>query len=84
MYNKARDKAETLAGKVQKASGRATGDCALRLEGKLRKHAAQACECVNDCMATLKRKTADDPVSALLIAGGVGFLLAKVLGPRRR
>lgn len=84
MFDKAKDKAEEITGKGQEALGKATGDSALHLEGKIRKQAAQACYGINDCIDTIKSKTANDPVPALLIAGGVGFLLAKILGPRRR
>ncbi|XBS68360.1 CsbD family protein [Acerihabitans sp. KWT182] len=84
MFEKAKDKAQEAAGKGQEALGKATGDNAMNLEGKVRKHAAQACFSVNDCIDTIKAKTIDDPIPALLVAGGVGFLLAKILRPRHR
>ncbi len=83
MFDKAKDKAEEAAGKGQEEFGKATGDRALHLEGKARKYAAQASYSVNDCIDTIKEKTTNDPIPALLIASGVGFLLAKILGHRR-
>ncbi|WP_213990984.1 CsbD family protein [Sodalis sp. dw_96] len=82
MFDKAKNKAEEAAGKGQEALGKATGDTEMNLEGKVRKQAAQACYSVNDCIDTIKAKTSDDPIPALLIAGGVGFLLAKIFRPR--
>ncbi|TCW00061.1 CsbD family protein [Biostraticola tofi] len=82
MFDKAKDKAEELAGKGQEEFGRASGDRSTQVEGKLRKRAAQASYSVNDCIDTIKDKTASDPVPALLIAGGIGFLLAKIIGRR--
>jgi len=84
MFDKIKDKAEETAGLGQEGLGRATGDRALHLEGKIRKHAAQASYGVNDCIDTIKEKTANDPIPALLIASGVGFLLAKILRSSRR
>lgn len=83
MFDKAKDKAQEFAGKSQEEFGRATGDSELHLEGKVRKRAAQATYSVNECIDQIKDKTAKDPIPALLIASGVGFLLAKILGHRR-
>lgn len=82
MLDKAKDKAEEAIGKGQEAVGRAMDDDDMRLEGKVRKHAAQACYSVNDCVDVIKEKTSNDPLPALLIAGGIGFLLAKIIGHR--
>lgn len=84
MLEQAKDKAEEMVGKGQEEFGKATGDSALNLEGKIRKHAAQACYGINDYLDSVKDKTAKDPLPALMIAAGAGFLLAKILGPRRR
>ncbi len=84
MLQQAKDKAEEMVGKGQEEFGKATGDSAMNLEGKIRKHAAQACYGVNDYLDSLKDKTAKDPLPALMIAAGVGFLLARILGPHRR
>jgi|GEM_PF-499538 uncharacterized protein YjbJ (UPF0337 family) len=84
MLEQAKDKAEEIIGKSQEAFGKAAGDSALNLEGKIRKHAAQACYGINDYLDSVKDKTAKDPLPALIIAAGAGFLLAKILGPRRR
>ena len=84
MLEQAKDKAEEIAGKSQEEFGKATGDSALHLEGKIRKHAAQACYSVNDYLDSIKSKTAKDPLPALMIAAGVVFLLSKILTPHRR
>lgn len=83
MFDKVKDKAEQAAGIGQEEFGRATGDRGLQFEGKLRQRAAQASYSVNDCIDTIKEKTVSDPIPALLIASGIGFLLAKIIGHRR-
>ncbi|MFT4463741.1 MAG: CsbD family protein [Sodalis sp. (in: enterobacteria)] len=84
MYDKAKDKVEEFAGKGQEAFGKATDDDSLTLEGKIHQKAAQASYTFNDYVDSVKEKTSKDPVPAQLIAGGVGFLLAKILGSSRR
>jgi len=80
MFDKAKDKAEELVGKGQEEFGRATEDRGLQAEGGVRKNLSQASYAVNDAVDTVKRQTTDNPVPALLIAAGVGFLLAKLTG----
>lgn len=82
MFDKAKNKAEEVTGKGQETLGKATGDSAMTLEGKVRKQAAKACYSVNDYVDSIKAKTSEDPIPALLIAGGVGFLLAKIFRAR--
>lgn len=84
MYDKAKDKVEEFTGKVQKAFDKTTDDDSLTIEGKIRQKAAQASYTFNDYIDSVKKKTSKDPMPALLIAGGVGFLLAKILGSSRR
>lgn len=83
MYDKAKDKIQEAAGKGQEEFGKATDNNSQTLEGKIRKQAAKASYTVNDYVDSIKDKTASDPVPALLIAGGIGFLLAKILGSSR-
>lgn len=80
MFDKAKDKAEELVGKGQEEFGRATEDLGLQAEGVVRKNLSQASYAVNDAVDTVKRQTTDNPFPALLIAAGVGFLLAKLTG----
>ena len=80
MFDKAKDKAEELVGKGQEQFGRATEDHGLQAEGVVRKNLSQASYAVNDAVDTVKRQTSDNPVPALLIAAGVGFLLANLTG----
>ncbi len=82
MFDKIKDKAEEVVGKGQEEFGRATRDPGLQAEGVIRKNLSQASYAVNDAVDTVKRQTADNPVPALLIATGIGFLLGKLIGGR--
>src|SRR5471030_1754480 len=82
MFDKAKDKVEEMVGKGQEEFGRATQDRDLQAEGVVRKNLSQASYAVNDAVDTVKRLTSDNPVPALLIAAGVGFLLAKLVARR--
>ncbi|MBS0969853.1 CsbD family protein [Chimaeribacter arupi] len=83
MFDKVKDKAEEAVGAGQEQFGRATDDGKTQFEGAVRKNLSQASYAVNDAVDTVKRTTSDNPVPALLVAAGVGFVLAKLLGGRR-
>ncbi|MFL9965242.1 CsbD family protein [Paraburkholderia sediminicola] len=67
------------AGKVQDALGGLTGDLGLQAEGKLRQQAGQTQAKYGDSVDQIAEATRNDPLGALLIAAGVGFLLGKLL-----
>ncbi|HZZ11876.1 MAG TPA: CsbD family protein [Paraburkholderia sp.] len=67
------------AGKVQDAVGGLTGDAALQAEGKARQLAGKAQATYGDSVEQIAETARNNPVGALLIALGVGFVLGKLL-----
>lgn len=77
---------EDAAGKVQDTVGGLTGDAASQMQGKLHQAAGKAkslyggvADQAQDVFSATIRRTQDNPVAALLIAAGVGYLLARLL-----
>jgi uncharacterized protein YjbJ (UPF0337 family) len=67
------------AGKVQDAVGGLTGDLDLQAEGKLRQLAGKTQAKYGDSVDQVAEATRNNPLGALLIAAGVGFLLGRLL-----
>lgn len=67
------------AGKVQDAVGGLTGDLDLQAEGKVRQLAGKAQAKYGDGVDHVAETARNNPIGALLIAVGVGFLLGKLL-----
>lgn len=67
------------AGKVQDAVGGLTGDLDLQAEGKVRQLAGKTQAKYGDSVEQVAEATRNNPLGALLIAAGVGFLLGKLL-----
>jgi uncharacterized protein YjbJ (UPF0337 family) len=66
-------------GKLQDAAGGLLGDPGLQLEGKARQVAGKAQALYGDQIDYVRDATQNNPIGALLIAAGIGFLIAKVL-----
>lgn len=67
------------AGKVQDAVGGLTGDVDLQAEGKARQIAGKAQAAYGDGVEQVAEAARNNPLGALLIALGVGFLLGKLM-----
>ncbi|WP_153142342.1 CsbD family protein [Paraburkholderia agricolaris] len=67
------------AGKVQDAVGGLTGDLDLQAEGKVRQLAGKAQAKYGDSVEQVAETARNNPLGALLIAIGVGFLLGKLM-----
>ncbi|ACD19990.1 CsbD family protein [Paraburkholderia phytofirmans] len=67
------------AGKVQDAVGGLTGDAELQAEGKVRQLAGKAQAKYGDSVDQVAETTRNNPIGALLVAVGVGFLLGKLI-----
>lgn len=67
------------AGKVQDAAGGLTGDLGLQGEGKVRQLAGKVQSQYGDTVDQVAESARNNPVGALLVAVGVGFLLGKLL-----
>ncbi|OTP80107.1 CsbD family protein [Caballeronia sordidicola] len=70
---------KNVAGKVQDAAGGLTGDTGLQAEGKMRQIAGKVQSQYGESMDQVVESTKNNPVGALLIALGIGFLLGKVM-----
>lgn len=67
------------AGKVQDAVGGLTGDADLQVQGKVRQIAGKAQAKYGESLDQVAETTRDNPIGALLVAVGVGFLLGKLM-----
>jgi len=77
---------EDAAGRVQDAVGGLTGDAATQAKGKLHQAAGkakglygQAADQAQNVYSGTISRVQDNPVAALLIAAGVGYVLARLL-----
>jgi uncharacterized protein YjbJ (UPF0337 family) len=77
---------EDAAGRVQDAVGGLTGDAATQVKGKLHQAAGKAKSLYGEAAGQAQnvfsgtiRRTQDNPVAALMIAAGVGYILARLL-----
>jgi uncharacterized protein YjbJ (UPF0337 family) len=68
-----------VAGKVQDAVGGLTGDLDLQAEGKVRQLAGKAQAKYGGSVDQVAETARNNPLGALLIALGVGFLLGKLM-----
>jgi len=71
--------ANNVVGKVQDAAGGLLGDTGLQLQGKAKQFAGAVQSKYGDGVDQVIETTRDNPVGALLVAVGVGFLLGKFL-----
>jgi len=77
---------QDAAGKVQDAVGGLTGDAATQAKGKLNQAAGkvrglygEAADQAQNAFSGVVRSAQDNPVAALLIAAGVGYVLARLI-----
>ena len=80
--NKTEGTFRDVAGKVQDAVGGLTGDAATQAKGKYNQAAGQAQSYYGDTMDSVRDFAADQPVTGLLIAAGVGLLVGFLIGRR--
>ena len=66
------------AGKVQDAVGGLNGDLELQAEGKARQLAGKAQAKYGDSVEQIAQTARNNPLGALVIALGVGFLLGRL------
>ncbi len=63
-----------VAGKAEEAIGSMTGDTNTELRGKTRQAAGQAQAAVGDAIETVRHIASDQPIMAILLAAGIGFI----------
>ena len=64
-----------VAGRVQDTVGAATGDSGLQAEGKVRQATGKIQQSYGDVIESVRSQAADNPLVAVAIAAGVGFVL---------
>jgi len=74
--------ASKVTGRVEQAAGNLTGDNSLRARGQARAMAGNAQVSVGQALDELRGFTTDQPLAALLAAGGVGMLVGMLMGRR--
>ncbi len=80
--NKIEGVAEEVVGKLQDGMGGALGDSAMQAKGKARQFAGQAQSYYGDTLDTVRDLTADQPLIAVGVAVGLGFLLGALFARR--
>ena len=71
-----------VAGKAEEAIGSMTGDTSTEMRGKARQVAGQAQEAYGEAVETVRHATTDQPLIALGLAAGVGFVLGMLMARR--
>lgn len=71
--------ARNLAGRAQEAVGDLTGDTETEMHGKIKRVAGKAQQSVGAAADEARDYVQHQPLTALLIAGGVGFLLGALI-----
>jgi uncharacterized protein YjbJ (UPF0337 family) len=72
-----------MAGKMQETVGAATGDTLTQVRGKINQAAGKAQEAYGSALDEARGFTTERPVTAVLAAVGVGFLLGILATSRR-
>jgi uncharacterized protein YjbJ (UPF0337 family) len=80
--NKIEGAARNVAGKAQKAFGSVTGDEKTEGEGMTQEAIGRAQNLYGNAVDSVRGYTNEQPLSALLIAGGIGMALGVLLGRR--
>jgi uncharacterized protein YjbJ (UPF0337 family) len=74
--------ARTIGGKAQKAFGSLTGDQETEGKGMAQEAMGRAQNLYGNAVDSMKDYTHEQPISALLIAGGIGMALGMLIGRR--
>ncbi|WP_268796932.1 CsbD family protein [Pseudomonas huanghezhanensis] len=74
---------EQAAGKVQDVFGSLTGNDSLKMEGKARQAAGELQEHYGDVLDDVSSFAKRRPLASVAIAGGIAFLLARLLMRRK-
>ncbi len=80
--NQAEGLAKDTVGKLQDGMGGLLGDSATQAKGKAKQFAGQAQEYYGDTLDSVRDVASDQPLLALGMAVGVGFILGALLARR--
>jgi uncharacterized protein YjbJ (UPF0337 family) len=71
-----------VAGRVEEAIGDLTGDTAAKVRGKVRQAAGEAQSAVGDAAESVRDFATEQPMGAVLLAAGIGFIAGMLLARR--
>lgn len=74
--------ARDIGGRVEDAVGGLTGDTTTQVRGKVRQAAGQAQSMVGDAADTVRDFASEQPMGAVLLAAGIGFIAGMLLARR--
>ena len=80
--NEAEGAAKDTVGKLQDGMGGLLGDAGLQAKGKAKQFAGQAQGYYRDTLDSVRDVTSDQPLVALGVAVGIGFVLGALLARR--
>jgi uncharacterized protein YjbJ (UPF0337 family) len=80
--NRIEGAARNIGGKAQKAFGSLTGDEETEGKGMAQEAMGRAQNLYGNAVDSVKDYTNEQPISALLIAGGIGMALGMLMGRR--
>ena len=80
--NEAEGTVKDTVGKLQDGMGGLLGDTGAQAKGKAKQFAGQAQEYYGDTLDTVRDVASDQPLLALGVAAGVGFVLGALLARR--
>jgi LPXTG-motif cell wall-anchored protein len=80
--NRVAGAARSVAGKVEQAAGSLTNDADMESRGAARQVMGEAQHLYGNAVDSVRTYTGESPVTALLIAGGIGMALGILLGRR--
>lgn len=69
-------------GRVQDAVGGLTGDAATQVRGKVNQAAGEVQRTYGEAVDSVRDMTRNEPLLALAIAGGIGFVLGALIARR--
>ncbi|HEX4260487.1 MAG TPA: CsbD family protein [Acetobacteraceae bacterium] len=73
--NRIEGAAQNMAGRVQDAAGGLIGDTGMQAAGKVRAASGQVQNAAGGALDSVREFASDQPLTALVVAAGVGFLL---------
>ena len=80
--NEAEGAVKDTVGKLQDGMGGVLGDTGMQAKGKAKQFAGQAQEYYGDTLDTVRDVASDQPLLALGVAVGVGFILGALIARR--
>ncbi len=80
--NEIKGAAQETIGKVQDGMGGMLGDTATQAKGKAKEFAGQAQSYYGDTLDSVRDVTSDQPLVAIAVATGIGFVLGALIARR--